>query len=64
MEYAQTLDMANAQDDSALALCHVLGFGASVYAATINRIKKPFNPLLGETFEYIDEKSGYKFISE
>ena len=41
-----------------------MGFGASVYAATINRTKKPFNPLLGETFEYIDEKNGFRFISE
>ena len=64
MEYSYTLDNANATDDSCLALCHAMGFGASVYAATINRTKKPFNPLLGETFEYVDEKNGFRFISE
>ncbi|EGR34348.1 oxysterol-binding protein, putative [Ichthyophthirius multifiliis] len=64
MEYSQTLDNANATDDTCLALCYAMGFAASVYAATINRTKKPFNPLLGETFEFIDSKNGFRFISE
>ncbi|EGR30773.1 oxysterol-binding protein, putative [Ichthyophthirius multifiliis] len=64
MEYSEALDKANAQDDSCLALCFAMGFAASVYAGTINRTKKPFNPLLGETFEYVDDLKGYKFISE
>jgi len=41
-----------------------MGFGVGSYAGTINRLKKPFNPLLGETFEYVDEKKGFKFVSE
>lgn len=64
MEYSETLDSANATDDQGLALCYCMGFGVSVYAGTINRTKKPFNPLLGETFEFVDEKKGYRFISE
>ena len=28
------------------------------------RFWKPFNPLLGETFEYIDEERGYTVIAE
>ncbi|EAS03629.2 oxysterol-binding protein (macronuclear) [Tetrahymena thermophila SB210] len=64
MEYSETLDHANETDDQGLALCYCMGFGVSVYAGTINRTKKPFNPLLGETFEFVDEKKGYRFISE
>jgi hypothetical protein len=28
------------------------------------RLKKPFNPLLGETYELIDEKRKFKLIAE
>ena len=35
------------------------------YACTIHRaVKKPFNPLLGETYENIREDKGFKFIAE
>lgn len=27
-------------------------FAASGLSATINRVKKPFNPILGETYEF------------
>ncbi|EAS03630.2 oxysterol-binding protein (macronuclear) [Tetrahymena thermophila SB210] len=64
MEYSDLLDSANATDDQGLALCYCMAFGISDLAGTINRVKKPFNPLLGETFEYIDDKKGYTFIAE
>lgn len=32
-------------------MCYVMGFGVSAYAGNIDRHKKPFNPVLGETFE-------------
>lgn len=64
MEYSETLDSANSTDDYGLAMCYVMAFAVSIYAGTINRTKKPFNPLLGETYEFIDEEKGYKFISE
>ena len=54
MEYAELLDEANKTDDQGLALCYIMGFGVSSNAGTINRLKKPFNPLLGETFEYVN----------
>ncbi len=35
------------------------------YAGTIHRaVKKPFNPLLGETYENIRDDKGFRFISE
>lgn len=34
------------------------------YASTYGRTCKPFNPLLGETFEYVDKKRNVRFIAE
>lgn len=32
-------------------MCYMMGFGVSTYSANIGRNKKPFNPILGETYE-------------
>jgi hypothetical protein len=45
-------------------MAYVMGFGLSITASTIGRIKKPFNPMLGETYEMIDKASGLSYISE
>ncbi|KAG4095380.1 Oxysterol-binding protein-domain-containing protein [Neocallimastix lanati (nom. inval.)] len=46
-------------------LMYVGAFAFSAYAGTIHRaVKKPFNPLLGETYENIREDKGFRFISE
>ncbi len=47
-----------------MRLAYVMGFGLSITASTIGRIKKPFNPLLGETFELVNPRSGLKYLSE
>lgn len=39
-----------------------MGFGVSGYSSTIGRLKKPFNPILGETYELIHKD--FKFMSE
>jgi len=39
-----------------------MGFGVSPYSSNIGRTKKPFNPILGETYEI--QTPNYKFISE
>jgi len=39
-----------------------MGFGMSIYSININRHKKPFNPILGETFEL--QHPEFTFISE
>lgn len=43
-------------------MCYVMALGVSVYASNINRGKKPFNPILGETYEL--NYKGFRFISE
>jgi Oxysterol-binding protein len=45
------LDNAAKTDDRWLRLAYSTGFSIITYADTVGRFKKPFNPLLGETFE-------------
>ncbi len=51
LEYAEILDHAAACDSSLEQICHVAAFSISSYASTADRTGKPFNPLLGETYE-------------
>ncbi|PGH16926.1 hypothetical protein AJ80_04994 [Polytolypa hystricis UAMH7299] len=64
MEYADLIDVAADRTDSLERLVHVAAFAASEYASTIGRVAKPFNPLLGETFEYVRPDKGYRFYVE
>lgn len=43
-------------------MAYVLAFSFSVASMVINRTLKPFNPILGETFELV--KDDLKFIGE
>ena len=53
LEYADCLDAAAAlgDADSCLRLAYVTAFAVSGYANTTDRLARPFNPLLGETFD-------------
>lgn len=53
-----------AQGDGLKRMIHVAGFAASAYASTKGRSCKPFNPLLGETYEADYPDKGIRFISE
>ncbi|KAL3182614.1 hypothetical protein MRX96_034530 [Rhipicephalus microplus] len=64
-EYSELLDQAAQCDDPALQLVYIAAFAVSSYATTSNRTGKPFNPLLGETYE-CDRRDdlGWRAISE
>lgn len=64
MEYVDMLNIAADRHDSTERLVYVAGFAASEYASTIGRVAKPFNPLLGETYEYCRPDIGYRFFIE
>ncbi|KAK4988144.1 hypothetical protein LTR66_007396, partial [Elasticomyces elasticus] len=64
MEYTELLDTAAERSDSTERLVYVTAFAASEYASTIGRVAKPFNPLLGETYEYVRPDKGYRFLIE
>ncbi|XP_046872620.1 oxysterol-binding protein 2 isoform X2 [Hypomesus transpacificus] len=64
LEYHELLDRA-ARCDSLEQLCLVAAFSVSSYSTTLHRTAKPFNPLLGETYE-LDrlEDHGYRSLCE
>lgn len=64
MEYTDLLDIAADRQESTERMVYVAAFAASEYSSTINRIAKPFNPLLGETYEYCRPDKGYRFFVE
>ncbi|RZC40195.1 Oxysterol BP and/or PH domain containing protein, partial [Asbolus verrucosus] len=64
-EYADILDVAAKCSDACEQLAYVAAFTISSYSTTSSRTGKPFNPLLGETFECDrTEDLGWRSISE
>ncbi|CAO2834695.1 unnamed protein product [Amaranthus hypochondriacus] len=67
LEYSYLLDRANAwgkQGNSLMRILNVAAFAVSGYASTEGRSCKPFNPLLGETYEADFPDKGLRFFSE
>ena len=64
-EYYKILDNAAAADTVEEQVALVAAFSVSSYASTLIRTTKPFNPLLGETYE-LDrvEEMGLRLIVE
>jgi hypothetical protein len=64
-EYSEILDAAAKCDNYTEEMCMVAAFTVSAYASCSNRTTKPFNPLLGETYECdrTDDK-GWRCINE
>jgi hypothetical protein len=64
MEYTDILDKAARTSDPTERALYVGAFAASEYASTIDRVAKPFNPLLHETYEYCRPDKGFRFVVE
>lgn len=64
MEYTDLIDTAASRADSCERMLYIAAFAVSEYASTIGRVAKPFNPLLGETYEYCRPDKGYRFMIE
>ncbi|MEE6489772.1 hypothetical protein FKM82_015675 [Ascaphus truei] len=65
LEYSELLDKAAEMDDPHERMALIAAFAVSGYAATYYRAgSKPFNPVLGETYECIREDKGFRFFSE
>jgi oxysterol-binding protein 1 len=64
LEYTELLDEAVKHEDSCIRMAYLMAFAITPYSSSINRSKKPFNPMLGETFEYHDKKKNLYYISE
>uniref|UniRef100_A0A8C7UKY8 Oxysterol-binding protein n=1 Tax=Oncorhynchus mykiss TaxID=8022 RepID=A0A8C7UKY8_ONCMY len=65
LEYSELLDTANNTQDPYQRMVYVGAFAISGYATAHYRNRyKPFNPLLGETYECLREDKGFRYISE
>ncbi|XP_038645233.1 oxysterol-binding protein-related protein 6 isoform X3 [Scyliorhinus canicula] len=65
LEYSELLDKAAETDDPYDRMVMVATFAVSGYATTYYRATfKPFNPVLGETYECIREDKGFRFFAE
>ncbi|KAG0485279.1 hypothetical protein HPP92_009358 [Vanilla planifolia] len=67
LEYSYLLDQAyewGKKGNGLKRILNVAAFAVSGYASTEGRICKPFNPLLGETYEADYPDKGLRFISE
>lgn len=61
-QYVYLLEYAAKQKHSCSRLAFVTAFTISPYASVIGRTFKPFNPLLGETYELTHRK--FRFVAE
>ncbi|XP_074576443.1 oxysterol-binding protein-related protein 1D-like isoform X1 [Curcuma longa] len=67
LEYSYLVDRAlewGRQGNSLMRILHIAAFAVSGYASTEGRQCKPFNPLLGETYEADYPDKGLRFFSE
>lgn len=71
LEYADVLDAASQQTEPARRLLYMAAFAVSTFSnsrARTRAIRKPFNPMLGETFELVrgeaDRPGNFRFIAE
>jgi hypothetical protein len=67
LEYSELLDAAAKSADSNIRLLNVAAFAISSFSSARVKeraVRKPFNPMLGETFELVREDKGYRMLTE
>ncbi|KAB1265209.1 Oxysterol-binding protein-related protein 7 [Camelus dromedarius] len=65
LEYSSLLDQASRTTDPCERMVYIAAFAVSAYSSTYHRAGcKPFNPVLGETYECERPDRGFRFISE
>uniref|UniRef100_A0A8C7NUB1 Oxysterol-binding protein n=1 Tax=Oncorhynchus mykiss TaxID=8022 RepID=A0A8C7NUB1_ONCMY len=65
VEYSELLDTANHTQDPYQRMVYVATFAVSAYASSYHRAgSKPFNPVLGETYECDRPDKGFRFLAE
>jgi len=63
IEYSSVLCQAANSEDPVERLAFIAGFAVSGYSAT-QRYQPNFNPILGETFEFVDQRNNTRFLAE
>ncbi|GAA5807757.1 hypothetical protein MFLAVUS_001134 [Mucor flavus] len=65
LEYCELLETASTLSGSMERLMYIVVFSISSYASTQHRTgRKPFNPMMTETYENIRPDKGFRFVSE
>uniref|UniRef100_A0AAQ5XYZ4 Oxysterol-binding protein n=1 Tax=Amphiprion ocellaris TaxID=80972 RepID=A0AAQ5XYZ4_AMPOC len=64
MEHTYLINRACSLSDSVERMQAVAAFAVSAVASQWDRTGKPFNPLLGETYELTREDQGFRLVSE
>uniref|UniRef100_A0A672R3K5 Oxysterol-binding protein n=1 Tax=Sinocyclocheilus grahami TaxID=75366 RepID=A0A672R3K5_SINGR len=64
MEHTYLIQKACSQSDTIERMQTVAAFAVSAVASQWDRTGKPFNPLLGETYELTRDDQGFRLISE
>uniref|UniRef100_A0A673JRJ5 Oxysterol-binding protein n=1 Tax=Sinocyclocheilus rhinocerous TaxID=307959 RepID=A0A673JRJ5_9TELE len=64
MEHTYLIHKASTSQDSIHRMKCVAAFAVSAVASQWERTGKPFNPLLGETYELLREDLGFRWVSE
>eukprot|EP00062_Callorhinchus_milii_P010334 gi/632955083/ref/XP_007893294.1/ PREDICTED: oxysterol-binding protein-related protein 1 isoform X2 [Callorhinchus milii] len=64
MEHTYLIHKASTSSDSIERMKSVAAFAVSAVASQWERTGKPFNPLLGETYELVREDMGFRLVSE
>mmetsp|Transcript_19049 Transcript_19049/g.57551 ORF Transcript_19049/g.57551 Transcript_19049/m.57551 type:complete len:776 (+) Transcript_19049:336-2663(+) len=65
LEYSEVIDQAMTHPAGSLErLLYISAFAVSGYSGTAQRTSKPFNPLLGETYELVCQEKGVRMLAE
>mmetsp|Transcript_26189 Transcript_26189/g.68782 ORF Transcript_26189/g.68782 Transcript_26189/m.68782 type:complete len:516 (+) Transcript_26189:180-1727(+) len=65
LEHSHLLDRASDEADPAKQLLYLAVFAVSGYSNSYFRAgRKPFNPLLGETYDHVDTERKFRFVAE
>ncbi|KAF8458141.1 Oxysterol-binding protein-domain-containing protein [Terfezia claveryi] len=68
LEYSEVLDaVVSAPKENGERILHITAFAISGFSGARLKeraVRKPFNPMLGETFELVREDKGFRFLAE
>ena len=64
LEYQDLLVLAAKEPDPKIRLAYVACFNIVQYCCSDERLLKPFNPILGETYELIDREGRFRYFGE
>ena len=62
--YINLLNEASKQNTKELSLCYISAFIIGEIFLNLGRFLKPFNPILGETFEFYDNEKKFRYFAE